>query len=396
MPTIFDQTIERRGSNSTKWQRYPEDVLPLWVADMDFAAPPPILAALQAKISHGIFGYESLSRELAETTAARMQTLYGWQVSPERVIAIPGVVAGFNVAAHAFCQPGGGILVQPPVYPPFLKVHENAGLVRQLAPLKRVDQGRRLRYEIDWVAFETTLNSGGAGTELFLLCSPHNPTGNVFPPDELTRLAELCRRSDVLICSDEIHNELLLGGARHSPLASLDPRIADRTITLIAPSKTFNIPGLFCAFALVPDKDLFDRYQKTAERMTLHVNSLGLAGAQAAFSGACEDWLAELLEYLTANRDFLAGFIEAELPGIQFTFPDATYLAWLDCNALIREGLLTDPPAQFFLERARVALNPGADFGPGGEGFVRLNFGCPRATLAKALDRMKAALKRIG
>ena len=395
MPTNFDQPIERRGSNSTKWQRYPEDVLPLWVADMDFAAPPPVLAALQAKISHGVFGYENLSRELSEATAARMQLRYGWQVSPERVVAVPGVVSGFNAAAHAFCQAGAGILVQPPVYPPFLRVHENAGLVRQLAPLKRVDLGRQLRYEIDWTAFESALHSGGARTGLFLLCSPHNPTGNVFSPEDLAHLADLCRRADVLICSDEIHNELLLGAAQHIPIASLDPGIADRTVTLIAPSKTFNIPGLFCAFAIVPDKDLFDRYQKTVERMTLHVNSLGLAGAQAAFSGGCEDWLVELLEYLTANRDFLAGFIEAELPGIQFTVPAATYLAWLDCNAWIREGRMTDPPAQFFLEKARVALNPGADFGPGGEGFVRLNFGCPRSTLAEALDRIKAAWKGI-
>jgi cystathionine beta-lyase len=202
-------------------------------------------------------------------------------------------------------------------------------------------------------------------------------------------------KEDILICSDEIHNELLLGGALHVPMAGLRPEIAERTVTLIAPSKTFNIPGLFCAFALVPNQDLFERYQKTAERMVLHVNSLGLAGAQAAFSGACEDWLAELLEYLTANRDFLVRFVGSELPGIRVTVPDATYLAWLDCNALVRSGGMTDPPAKYFLEKARVALNPGADFGPGGEGFVRLNFGCPRSTLAKALDRMKTALKGI-
>ncbi|MGD0612245.1 MAG: PatB family C-S lyase [Anaerolineales bacterium] len=396
MPSIFDHFIERRGSNSLKWQRYPEDVLPLWVADMDFAAPQPVLAALRAKVKHGVFGYENLSKELAETTAVRMQKLYGWRVSPERIIAIPGVVAGFNAAARAFCRAGHGILIQPPVYPPFLTVHENVGLVRQLAPLKQVDQGNRLHYEIDWQVFEAALHSGGARTDMFLLCSPHNPTGILYAPDNLARLADLCLKGDILICSDEIHNELLLGGKRHCPIAGLRPEIAERTITLIAPSKTFNIPGLFCAFALVPNQDLFELYQKTVERMSLHVNSLGMAGAQAAFSGGCEDWLAELLQYLTANRDYLVQFVESELPGIKVTVPDATYLAWLDCNSLIRDGWTNDPPAKFFLDKARVALNPGVDFGPGGEGFVRLNFGCPRSTLAKALERMKTALKGFG
>lgn len=396
MPSIFDHVTERRGSNSLKWQRYPKDVLPLWVADMDFPAPQPVLAALRARVKHGIFGYETLSKELAETTAARMQKLYGWQVSPERVLAVPGVVAGFNLAARAFCRAGHGILIQPPVYPPFLTVHENVGLVRQLAPLKQVDQGNRLHYEIDWPVFEAALHSGGARTDMFLLCSPHNPTGILYTSDDLARLADLCLKGDILICSDEIHSELLLGGKRHYPIASLSPEIAERTITLIAPSKTFNVPGLFCAFALVPNPELFERYQKTAERMSMHVNSLGMAGAQAAFSGACEDWLAELLQYLTANRDYLVGFVESELPVIKITVPDATYLAWLDCNVLLRNGWINDPPARFFLEKARVALNPGADFGPGGEGFVRLNFGCPRSTLAKALERMKSALKGIG
>lgn len=393
MPSHFDHLIERRGTNSLKWQRYPEEVLPLWVADMDFAVPPAVIAALRAKVKHGIFGYEDMSRELAETTAARMQKLYGWQVSPERVIAVPGVVAGFNMAARAFCRAGHGILIQPPVYPPFLRVHENVGLVRQLAPLRQVDQVQRLHYEIDWQAFEAALHSGGARTDMFLLCSPHNPTGIVYTPDDLARLAELCLKGDILICSDEIHNELLLGGMRHHPIASLRPEIAERSITLIAPSKTFNLPGLFCAFALVPNQDLFERFQKTVERMALHVNSLGLAGALAAFSGECEDWLAELLQYLTANRDFLVQYVESDLPGIKVTVPDATYLAWLDCNALNRNGWTNDPPAKFFLDKAKVALNPGADFGPGGEGFVRLNFGCPRSTLAKALERMKTALK---
>jgi cystathionine beta-lyase len=392
----FDRIIDRRSSGSIKWNKYPADVLPLWVADMDFNAPEPILAALQAGVTHGVFGYEMPSKELLGMVAARMEKLYGWQVSPEAVVATPGIVSAFNAAARAICAPGEGILVQPPVYPPFLSVAGNVAAVRQLAPLKQVNQGSRLHYEIDWQAFEEAVNSGGARTGMFLLCAPHNPTGQIYADDELRRMAAVCLKHGIVLCSDEIHSELLLGGARHVPVASLDPAIAAQSLTLVAPSKTFNVPGLFCGFAIIPDKDLCERYKKTVESMTLHVSSLGLAAAQAAFSGDCEDWLAELRLYLTANRDFLVGYVEANFPGIRVTAPDATYLAWLDCNDLIRDGKMAGPAHKFFLEQARVALNDGAEFGPGGEGFVRLNFGCPRQTLTEALERMTVALARMG
>jgi len=400
----FDQVIERRGSNAIKWDFYPADVLPLWVADMDFSAPEPILAALQAKVAHGIFGYEIPPKKLLELVARRMERLYDWQVTPEMVIAIPGIVTGFNVAAGVACAPGEGILMQPPVYFPFLEVHENLGLVRQLAPLTQVDEEHTLHYEVDFDAFEAALNSGGARTRLFLLCQPHNPTGQIYSRDQLSRVAEIClRNNDVVICSDEIHSELLLGRpstslrtaqdkAQHIPLATLSPEIAARTITLVAPSKTFNVPGLFCGCAIIPNDELRQRFKKEVERLTLHVSSLGMVAAQAAFSGECDDWLTELCRYLTANRDFLVAFVKNNLPGIRTTVPDATYLAWLDCNELVKSGKISGSPYKFFLHKAKVALNDGATFGPGGEGFVRLNFGCPRATLVEALERMKAAL----
>ncbi|MBU4226335.1 MAG: PatB family C-S lyase [Chloroflexi bacterium] len=396
----FDRRIERRGSNAIKWDFYPADVLPLWVADMDFPAPEPILAALRAKVEHGIFGYESPPKKVLEVVAQRMANLYGWQVTPEMIVLTPGVITGFNLAARATCQPGDGILIQPPVYPPFLSVHENVGLVRQYAPLTQypargaqVENGHSLHYEIDFDAFEAALNSGGARTRLFLLCQPHNPTGQIYTRDQLTRMAEICLKNNILICSDEIHSELLLGGAQHISMATLSAEIAARTITLVAPSKTFNVAGLHCAFAIIPDADLRQRYKKEAGRLTLQLSSLGLDAAQAAFSGECDGWLDALLLYLTANRDALVDFVAKNLPGIRTTLPEATYLAWLDCNDLLKSGQVSGSPYKFFLHKAKVALNDGATFGPGGEGFVRLNFGCPRATLMQALERMKAALQ---
>jgi cystathionine beta-lyase len=228
---------------------------------------------------------------------------------------------------------------------------------------------------------------------MFLFCNPHNPTGQVYARDDLLRMANICLKNEGVICSDEIHSELLLGGAEHFPVAALGPEIAARVITLIAPSKTFNVPGLFCGFAIIPDKDLRERYKKTVGRMGMHVNSLGLAAAQVAFSGECDDWLAALCVYLTGNRDFLVEFVQREFDGIRTTVPDATYLAWLDCNELVKSGRITGTPYKFFLRQAKVALNEGKEFGPGGEGFVRLNFGCPRAVLIEALEKMKAALK---
>jgi cystathionine beta-lyase len=388
----FDKIIDRHRTNSIKWQKYPQDVLPLWVADMDFEAPEPILSALQCYAQHAALGYESPTRELCETVAARMQKLYGWQVSPEAIIATPGVVAGFTAAARAVCAPGQGILVQPPVYPPFLKVHTTAGLVCQAASLEMKNTGTQFGYSIDFEGFQQAIHSDGAQTGMFLLCNPHNPTGQVYSKADLRRMAELCLRNNIVICSDEIHSELLLDGSTHTPIAALDPEIAEQTITLVAPSKTFNVPGLFCGFAIIPNKDLFERYCKTVEAMAMHVSSPGLIAAQVAFSGDCDAWLSALRHYLTANRDFAVEFVKNELDGIKTTVPEATYLAWLDCRALIDSGRITGTPQEFFLKQAKVALNEGRDFGTGGEGFVRLNFGCPRSTLVEALERMKTAL----
>ena len=392
MPYNFDTVIDRRASNSIKWTKYPADTLPMWVADMDFLTPKPILDALHTALEHGVLGYELASPALLESVAARMYKLYQWEIDPDMVIATPGIVSGFNAAARAVCSPGEGILMQPPVYFPFLSVHENVGIARQLAPLIKETDGGILQYTIDFDAFEAALGSDDARTRIFLLCNPHNPTGNAFTRGQLSRLAEICLQHDVVICSDEIHSELLLGDTKHIPIATLSPEIAARSITLIAPSKTFNTAGLFCGFAIVPDPGIRERYKKAVEQMTLHVNSLGYVAALAAFSGACDDWLAELRAYLTTNRDFLVEYVKSKLPDLPLTAPDATYLAWLDCNPLLASGKITGSPFDFFLKEAKVALSDGAQFGPGGEGFVRLNFGCPRSLLDQALSQMKASL----
>lgn len=394
VPFNFDLDIDRRSTNSIKWNKYPKDVLPMWVADMDFPAPPPVLEALHKAVEHGVFGYEIPSPALMETVAARMDRLYGWKIEPEMVIATPGIVSGFNAAARAVCAPGEGILMQPPVYFPFLKVHENVGLARQYAPLVKVTDDQLIHYEINIDAFEAAIDSNGAKTGMFLLCNPHNPTGTAYTERQLSLMAEICLRHDVFICADEIHSELLLENTNHIPIATLSAEIEDRSITLVAPSKTFNTAGLFCGFAIIPNPDLRARYQKAVEQMTLHVNSLGQVAAQAAFAGDCDDWLAEVLAYLTANRDFLAQFMQEKLPEIRFTVPEATYLAWLDCNPLLESGRISGSPFEFFLNEAKVALNDGSEFGPGGEGFVRLNFACPRNLLEQALSQMMASLSR--
>ena len=392
MPYNFDQVIDRQHTNSTKWGKYPEDVLPLWVADMDFRTPEPILDALRSNLDFGVLGYDLQTITLQEITAARMEKLYGWQVAPEMVVVVPGIVSGFNIAAHTVCDPGGGILIQEPVYFPFLSVSENVGLTRQSAPLTLRKAGETLYYEVDLNIFKASIHSNGARTQMFLLCNPHNPTGNMYYREDLSRCAEICLENKVIICSDEIHSELILGNHRHIPIASLSQEIAFSSITLISPSKTFNIPGLFCGLAIIPDPELRERFKKQVDRLTLHVNSLGIISAQAAFSGSSDGWLMELRSYLRANRDLLLGFIHEFLPGLHATKPEATYLAWLDCNDLILEGRIKGSPFEYFLKEAKVALNDGSVFGQGGKGFVRLNFGCPRSTLINALDRIKKVL----
>ncbi len=377
----FDFLPDRLHTESVKWRVFDEDVLPMWVADMDFRSPEPVIEALRERVSHGVFGYAMELPELRATIQDHLAARYDWTVKPEEIVLVPGVVKGFNLACHMFSAEGGSAMIQTPVYFPFLSAPANAGLTRQEMELSRREDGS---YEIDYDLFEQTITSQ---TRLFILCNPHNPVGRVFRRDELERMAEICLRHNVMICSDEIHCDLIFSGQRHYPLATLSPEIAQNTITLMAPSKTYNIAGLDCSFAVIQNPDLRKRFQAAGKGLTGHVNLMGLVAALAAYQGG-QEWLDQALRYMEANRDYLCQAVNQELPGVRMASPEGTYLAWLDC----REAGIEGSPHKFFLEQARVALNEGASFGKGGEDFVRLNFGCPRSMLEEALTRMKNAL----
>ncbi len=386
----FNHVPDRRPTDCVKWNQYDEDVLPLWVADMDFPVAEPIQRGLSDRIAHGVYGYPGMSSacsaisELQQVLIERMQRLYDWEVSPEDLLFLPGVVVGLNLTCHALAVRGGNVLVQTPVYPPFLQVPNSAGMERHDALLERRNDGH---YEIDWDVFEAGLNKH---TSVFILCNPHNPVGRVFRKDELEHMAELCLKRGVVICSDEIHCDLLFKGKKHTPIASLDKEIAQNTITLMAPTKTFNIAGLQCSFAIVQNQELRKKLEQTAKGLVMWVNLMGLTATLAAYRDG-QEWLEQVLRYLESNRDYLYDFVRDQLPMLKMVKPEGTYLGWLDC----RNAGIQGNPYEFFLKEARVALNDGATFGTGGEGFVRLNFACTWVVLSQALERMKAAVEKV-
>ena len=383
----FDQLPQRRHTENAKWRAYPEDVLPLWVADMDFVSPEPVIRALREAAEHGFFGYPRGFHgdgpelpEIADLIIARLADRYDWSITPEDIVWLPGIVVGLNVTCNMLRGSGGAVVVQPPVYPPFLSAPE-AGAVRRVdAELVRQTDGT---YEVDWAAFETALRDDA---RLFILCNPHNPVGRVFRRDELLRMAEMCAAHDVLICADEIHSDLIYSGHHHLPIASLDPAIAQHTITLLAPSKTYNLPGLQASYAIIQNAELRERFKAARQNLVGGINLLGLVAMQAAYRDG-QEWLDQVLTYLESNRDYLYDFVKAELPGVSMAKPEGTYLAWLDCRETSLEN-----PYKFFLDTAKVALGDGANFGAGGQGFVRLNFASPRAMLTEGLEKMKQAL----
>lgn len=386
--TNFNITPDRRKIITfNKWTYYPKDILPMWVADMDFPAPKPILDVLRKRLDHGVLGYELPSSTLQETVAARMEHLYGWKVKPEAVLTIPGVVAGFNVAARVLCSTKKGVAIQTPVYNAFHDVKNNVGIPQVDIPLVKNVKGNIIRYEIDWDLFEKRIKKA----RMFLLCNPHNPLGIIFSRKDLTHMAEICIKHKVVIVSDEIHAELLLGRSKFAPMAKLSREIEKHVITLIAPSKTFNVPGLFCAFAVIPNGDLRKPFEKELNRLSMHVASPGLHAAHTAYSGKCDRWLAQLLGHLTSNRDFLVDYVTKHMSDVRATIPDATYLGWLDFT---RAGI-ESPPFEFFKDRAKVALSDGKIFGKEGVGHLRINFGTSRAILKEGLERMQRAMEAM-
>lgn len=378
----FATSIDRRQYPTQKWQRYADDVLPLWVADMDFVSPPAVIEALQARVAHGVFGYGRTSESLHRTLCEWSRQQYGWDIAPGWQLWLPGVVPALHLASLALTEPGDGVLTITPIYPPFLKVAEHTGRIAQTAELAEPEAPGD-PWRLDKAALEAAITPR---TRLLLWCHPHNPTGRVWQRDELAILAELAERHDLLIVSDELHCDLILDGEGHRPLAALFPELAQRIITLWAPSKTFNLAGLGCACAVIPDATLRQRLREAMSGLVPEVNVLGLLAAEVAYAEG-EPWRQALLDVLRDNRQLLLEHV-ARWPGVACSAPEATYLAWLD----LRQAGLGDSPQRTLLDQARVALSDGADFGK--PGFVRLNFGTPTAQLQEALQRLDRVLAR--
>ncbi|PJF32758.1 MAG: putative C-S lyase [Phototrophicales bacterium] len=389
----FDQPIDRYHTDSVKYNIFDDpSTIPLWVADMDFVSPSPVIEALKTRIEHGVFGYAFENKPLRELLVKRMADLYNWHISPDDIVWVPGVVTGFNMAIRAFGRMGEEVLIQTPVYPPFLSAAPNNGLFTKSAPLVYTQQDGVLHYHIDMDVFQSAIIPGK--TKTFLFCNPHNPVGRVWTEAEIRAMAEVALENEMLIISDEIHCDLLFDNHRHIPTASLSPEIARNTITLMAPSKTFNIAGLGASFAIIQNQALRNRYAEMVWNAGLHINILGLVAMHAAYEHG-DDWLRQVLAYMQANRDLTTQFVNQYLPNMPITHPEATYLTWWDTRAVSR------PPTQngfmgmfegFFLDKAKVALNRGITFGAEGEGFVRINLATRRDLLQEALERMRSAI----
>lgn len=371
----------RRGE---KWSTYPADVTPAWVADMDFPVCDPIRRMLDERVALSDIGYptnEALS-DVAEIFAQRAHRRFDWRIAPERIEVLSDVVQGLYVALLTLSDEGAGAIVQSPVYPPFLHAVPECRrrlIVNRLRPSDS-------RYAIDFDELRARIDGG---TRLLMFCNPQNPTGRAFTRDELQTLADIVLRNDLVVCSDEIHADLVYPGSRHIPFATISPEIAARTVTLTSATKAFNIAGLRCAVAVFGSAELQDRFNAYPAHARGGLGSLGLAATSLAWSEG-QPWLDEVMAYIEGNRRIVADFVATHLPGVRHVSPEATYLAWLDFWDL---GLEPDP-CRFFLDEAKVALSDGSAFGPGGEGFVRLNFATSRPILASVLERMRDALSR--
>ena len=386
----FDKVIDRTRTESLKWV-YPrkvlkvEDAIPMWVADMDFEAPPAVVEAIRNRAAHGVYGYPLIPPSFWQAAIGWLKRRHGWEIRKDWMAKTPGIVPALNYSVRAFTKPGDGVIIQTPVYFPFYHAVENNSRRVVRNPLQF--DGRR--YTMDLEDLERKLDEG---SRMLILCSPHNPVGRVWTRDELEALGRLAKERDLVVVSDEIHADLVYSGHRHHVLAALSSDLADRTVTCIAPSKTFNIPGLSTAVVIASNPKLLGAFKDETERAGFELGQVfGIVGFEAAYSQG-DDWLDELLPYLEANVDFMEKFLEERIPGVRLVKPEGTYLALLDCRGL---GLESAALNDFFLKKARVYFSDGAMFGEEAAGFVRINFGCPRALLMEALDRIERAVKQL-
>lgn len=388
----FHTVTDRRGTNCLKYdfageRGKPEDVLPLWVADMDFPTAPEILKRLEKVVHHGIFGYSEGKEDYFNAVSAWYRKHFGWEVKRNWLVKTPGVVFAIAAAIRAFTEKGDAVLLQQPVYYPFSEVITDNGRILVNSPLKL----REGHYEIDFADLENKIIENKV--KLFLLCSPHNPVGRVWEEWELRRLGDLCLKHGVLVVSDEIHSDFVWRGHKHTVFASLSPAYADITITCTAPSKTFNLAGLQVSNIFISNHELKHRFKKAvAQAGYSQVNVMGLIACQAAYEEG-EPWLLELKKYLEGNLAFVKAYLKEKLPEIRLIEPEGTYLIWLDFRGL---GLTEKQREDLIVNKARLWLDSGAMFGADGEGFERINIACPRATLEQALEQLEQAYRSSG
>ena len=385
----FNETISREKSGSVKWDlretHGDKDLIPMWVADMDFRAPFEIINALVKRAEHGVFGYTYPSGSYMEAVVNWMKKRHRWEIAKDWITTTPGVVAALSIAINTYTSPGDKIVIQPPVYHPFKKIIEANGRVVVENRLVR----RKSCYGMDLDDLEQILKKG---VSVFILCNPHNPVGRVWSREELRKLAGLCSIHNTLLISDEIHSDLIMPGFRHNTITDVFPEMGNRTVTLTAASKTFNLAGLSCSNIIIKDPELRDAYKKTIYRLSISMpNIFGLTATEAAYR-FCEDWLDQLLLYINDNYIFLKNFLEEKMPEIMVTKLEGTYLAWLDFSGL---GLSDNAVDEFLFKKARVWLDNGPQFGTGGEGFQRMNLACPRSVLREALNRLKTAFNSL-
>lgn len=384
----FDEIIDRTGTHAVKLERLKpvfghEDLIPLWVADMDFKSPPAIVEALKQRVAHGVFGYTLPSEEYTNSIVNWLARRHRWQVKGEHINFVPGVVKGFAFAIDEFTDKGDKVIIQPPVYHPFRMVTRSLGREVVNNPLI-LENGQ---YRMDFRGLRNI--ASGKDCKMLILCNPHNPGGRVWSPEELSELADICHENNILVVSDEIHADMALPGYQHTPFASVSSKAEEISLTLMAPSKTFNIAGIVSSFAVIPDKKIRERYLAYLEPRELQQGTIFAFTATRAAYDECEDWLDQMLDYVQGNIDFISNYLKENIPEIKVILPEASFLVWLDC----RNFNLPQPElVKLFVEKAHLALNDGAMFGREGEGFMRLNVGCPRSILEKGLNNLKKAV----
>lgn len=394
----FDKIINRKGTNCLKYdfaveRGKPAEVLPLWVADMDFQVSEEITKSLHVAVEHGIYGYTQPKDPYYNAIMNWMKKNHQWETKREWIMKTPGVVFALGAAVKAFTKPGGAVLIQNPVYYPFTNIirdNDRRVIDNTLVYEKRVTEGKS-QYSIDYEDFERKIVQ--ENIKLFILCNPHNPVGRVWTREELQYLGEICLRHHVIVVSDEIHNDFVYPGFEHTVFANVDPRFAEFTVTCTAPSKTFNLAGLQISNIFIPNETLREAFQKEIDKTGYdEPNALGAVACEAAYRGG-QEWLDQLRAYLLENLNFLRAYLQEKIPQIHLVEPEGTYLVWLDCSELGISGKELD---QFIVEKAGLWLDGGAMFGPSGADFQRVNIACPRATLELALDKLKAAVDNLG